>query len=172
MNQKDEALKMAILLLECPHITEGRINVIVDACKEALEQPTVAKLNDEYLRDTYVEGLNQPAQETVEWEDKEDEWSEVIAASHPLETKAFLEYETAMKMVGNRHSKGALVDLVCYLLQHFNDDTHPAQPLSDDEVNAILVKHGLDNVEMAGNHIDVVLLMRDVERAHGIGVKE
>jgi hypothetical protein len=36
---KDEALKMAILLLECPHITEGRINVIVDACKEALEQP-------------------------------------------------------------------------------------------------------------------------------------
>lgn len=47
--------------------------------------------------------------------------------------------------------------------------THPAKPLSDDAVNAILVKHGLDNVEMAGNHIDVVLLMRDVERAHGIG---
>ena len=43
-----------------------------------------------------------------------------------------------------------------------------AQPLSDDAVNAILVKHGLDNVEMAGNHIDVVLLMRDVEQAHGI----
>lgn len=39
MMTKDEALKMAILLLECPHITEGRINVIVDACKEALEQP-------------------------------------------------------------------------------------------------------------------------------------
>jgi hypothetical protein len=33
--------------------------------KEALEQPTVAELNDEYLRDTYVEGLNQPAQEPV-----------------------------------------------------------------------------------------------------------
>jgi hypothetical protein len=29
--------------------------------KKALEQPTVAKLNDEYLRDFYVEGLNQPA---------------------------------------------------------------------------------------------------------------
>ena len=37
--QTQEALKMAILLLECPHITEGRINVVVDACKEALEQP-------------------------------------------------------------------------------------------------------------------------------------
>lgn len=49
---------------------------------------------------------------------------------------------------------------------------HPARPLSDDEINAILVKHGLDNVEMAGNHIDVVLLMRDVERAHEIGVVE
>lgn len=49
--------------------------------------------------------------------------------------------------------------------------THPAtwQSLSDDEITEILVKHGLDNVEMAGNHIDVVLLMRDVERAHGIG---
>jgi DNA-binding transcriptional MerR regulator len=30
--------------------------------KKALEQPTVAELNDEYLRDFYVEGLNQPAQ--------------------------------------------------------------------------------------------------------------
>lgn len=45
-------------------------------------------------------------------------------------------------------------------------------PLSDDEVTAILVKHGLDNVEMAGKCIDVVLLMRDVEKAHGIGVKD
>jgi predicted nucleotidyltransferase len=54
---KDEALKMAIdaLLYGTDHTKA------VKACKEALEQPTVAKLNDEYLRDTYVEGLNQPA---------------------------------------------------------------------------------------------------------------
>jgi len=38
--------------------------------KKALEQPTVAKLNDEYLRDTYVDGLNQPAQEPVAWMDE------------------------------------------------------------------------------------------------------
>jgi hypothetical protein len=37
------------------------------ACKEALEQPSVAELNDEYLRDTHVEGLSQPAQEPVAW---------------------------------------------------------------------------------------------------------
>jgi hypothetical protein len=51
--------------------------------------------------------------------------------------------------------------------------THPApQPLSDEEITEILVKHGLDNVEMASKYIDVVLLMRDVEQAHGIGEKD
>ena len=78
---KDEALKMAIEALEYEGL--GFCDA-VKACKEALEpeikladtisvedyqrlreQPTVAELNDEYLRDTYVEGLNQPAQEPV-----------------------------------------------------------------------------------------------------------
>ena len=31
-----------------------------NAFKQALEQPSVAELNDEYLRDTYVQGLSQP----------------------------------------------------------------------------------------------------------------
>jgi hypothetical protein len=118
MNKKDEALKMAIeaLLYGTDHTNA------VKACKEALEQP---------------------AQEPVAWEDKEDEWSEAIAASHPLQTKSFVEYEAAMKMVGNRKSKGALVDLVCYLLQHFNADTHPHQwqGLSDDEIDKIANLH-------------------------------
>ena len=45
--------------------------------------------------------------------------------------------------------------------------THPYQwqGLTDDEINEILVKHDLNNVEMAGNHIDVVLLMNNVEQA-------
>jgi len=45
--------------------------------------------------------------------------------------------------------------------------THPHQwqGLTDDEINEILVKHDLNNVEMAGNHIDVVLLMNNVEQA-------
>jgi len=60
---KDEALQMAIdaLLYGTDHTKA------VKACKEALEQPTVAELNDEYLRDTYVVGLNQPAQKPVAW---------------------------------------------------------------------------------------------------------
>ena len=45
--------------------------------------------------------------------------------------------------------------------------THPHQwqGLTDDEINEILVNHDLNNVEMAGNHIDVVLLMNNVEQA-------
>lgn len=50
---KDEALKMAIDCLECHQID------VLNVCKEALEQPSVAELNDEYLRDTHVEGLVQ-----------------------------------------------------------------------------------------------------------------
>lgn len=38
---------------------------------EALAQPSVAQLNNEYLRDTHVDGLEQPAQEPVAWMDSE-----------------------------------------------------------------------------------------------------
>jgi hypothetical protein len=78
---KDEALKMAIEALEqYVDVVGHKFNAetwgdiedkgnpareAINACKEALEQPTVAELNDEYLRDTYVEGLNQPAQEPL-----------------------------------------------------------------------------------------------------------
>lgn len=53
-------------------------------------------------------------------EDKRDRWTPMIDASHPLKvgTKdAHDAYATALEMVGNRHSKGALVDLVCWLVQ-------------------------------------------------------
>jgi hypothetical protein len=70
MTNKDEALKMAIEYIEKQKIKlsfdtlKAKADAL-NACYKALEQPTVAKLNDEYLRDTYVEGLNQPAQEPV-----------------------------------------------------------------------------------------------------------
>ncbi len=60
---KDKALKMAIEAMTLPN--NFSFLMAITACKEALEQPTIAELNDEYLRDTYVEGLNQPAQEPV-----------------------------------------------------------------------------------------------------------
>lgn len=49
--------------------------------------------------------------------DKPDEWTAAIDAAHPLRTKNFDAYDKAMAMVGNRKSKSALVDLVCWLLQ-------------------------------------------------------
>jgi hypothetical protein len=58
-----------------------------------------------------------PAAQPVAWEDKRDRWSPMIDASHPMETGAHDAYATAMEMVGNRHSKGELVELVCWLVQ-------------------------------------------------------
>ena len=68
MMTKDEALKIR-QILDNPDLSNNErmweVSLLVD---EALEQPTVAELNEEYLRDTYVEGLNQPAQGIeLEW---------------------------------------------------------------------------------------------------------
>jgi hypothetical protein len=51
------------------------------------------------------------------WGDRSDEWSKRIAAAHPMETGDHVTYIKAMEMVGNRHSKGALVELVNWLLK-------------------------------------------------------
>lgn len=51
-----------------------------------------------------------------DWRDKKDEWTDAIDSAHPTRSGSHAEYATAMKMVGNRHSKGELVDLVNWLL--------------------------------------------------------
>ena len=48
--------------------------------------------------------------------DKEDYLTEAINQAHPLETGDHSTYGEALELVGNRHSKGSLVDLVNYLL--------------------------------------------------------
>lgn len=52
-----------------------------------------------------------------QWGDSRDQWSARIDDAHPMNSGAHDAYFQAMKMVGNRNSKGALVDLVCWLLQ-------------------------------------------------------
>jgi hypothetical protein len=68
MTKQTEALEMAIELterfLEHDSISSSDYIDVRNACIKALE-PTVAELNDEYLRDTHVEGLNHPTQEPV-----------------------------------------------------------------------------------------------------------
>jgi len=49
--------------------------------------------------------------------DKPDQWTPEIEAAHPCETEEYRRYETAMKMVGNRHGKYELVNLVNWLLR-------------------------------------------------------
>ncbi len=53
---------------------------------------------------------------TDQWADRKDDLSEAIAASHPLKTGRHDLYRQAMMLVGNRHSKYALVDLVNHFL--------------------------------------------------------
>lgn len=50
-------------------------------------------------------------------DDVEDEWTEAIKAAHPTRNGSHETYATAMRMVGARRSKGALVELVNWLLQ-------------------------------------------------------
>ena len=74
MNKQTEALKMAIEALEdAQKSLDGQFSCgncytnVIQACKKALEQPSVAQLNDEYLRDTHVDGLEQPTQDYGDW---------------------------------------------------------------------------------------------------------
>jgi hypothetical protein len=80
-----------------------------DEFKRALEQPSVAELNDEYLRDTHVEGLSQPAQEPVAWmEVKKDAgfkcievWQEPVSKnSIPLYTHPAPSWQGNKEFVG------------------------------------------------------------------------
>jgi hypothetical protein len=53
--------------------------------------------------------------------DAPDQWTKEIDAAHPMETDSYGRYEIAMKMVGNRHGKYELVDLVNWLLKCADD---------------------------------------------------
>jgi hypothetical protein len=50
------------------------------------------------------------------WNDREDEWSAAIQTAHPTKTQRFDLDDKARQMVSARHSKGALVALVNWLL--------------------------------------------------------
>ena len=60
--------------------------------------------------------LAQPEPDMPPWEDRPDEWTEACEEAHPMNAGSGEHWEAAMKMVGNRHSKYALVGLVAWLL--------------------------------------------------------
>jgi hypothetical protein len=55
------------------------------------------------------------------WEDRPDAWTDRIKAAFPTRSGSHEQYALAMKMVGNRHSKGELVALVNWLLVEIRD---------------------------------------------------
>lgn len=63
-----------------------------------------------------------------EWMDKTDDLTPAIEADHPGNGASDANYDRAMKLVGNRHSKGALVALVNHLLCEI-DRAHAKEPL-------------------------------------------
>lgn len=149
--QTQEALKMAIEAIEnlCEAFMLGadwKGIVVYDGAVDAL-----AACN---------EALEQPAQEPVAWEDKEDKWSADIEKAHPVNSKAYADWDVAQRMVSNRHSKNALIALVCWLLQK---DTRPEQPLSDEAIMFMYSEPCSDK--------EIIEFARAIEQAHGIGVK-
>ena len=64
MNKQTKAIHKALKVLNCLNndrvYETAWVKGAINACEKALEQPTVAELNDEYLRDTNVIGLEQP----------------------------------------------------------------------------------------------------------------
>lgn len=58
------------------------------------------------------------AEQAEPWADKPDQWQDAIAAAHPTKTGKHKSYAMAVEMVGNRRSKGALVELVNWLLAY------------------------------------------------------
>ena len=128
---KDEALKMAHksfmqLNERYPRRDngDGYFDKEILACKDALEQPSVAELNDQYLHDTYVEGLSQPAQEPVGWMDSEGRFR--------------LDFKTE------------IVRSIAAVNKEIPLYTNPApswQGLSDDELSELLVSKGETSIK-------------------------
>lgn len=87
------------------------------------------------IREAIAQLRTQPApvaaEPAEEWEDRPDDLSEAVRAAHPCITKDYATYSRAMELVGNRHSKGALVNLVCYLLRE------AARPASEIAAEAV-----------------------------------
>lgn len=132
-------LRAAIALLTHPAQPAGETEAWLFKCKKPGTSMTYASVdeddNQHYPIDQWktIEKkplYTHPAPQVPEpWhDDKPDEWSPSIDAAHPMKSGAHDAYATAMKMVGNRKSKGALVELVCWLLQ----SRAPQVPIKDE----------------------------------------
>ena len=72
-----------------------------------------AREHDAALHEAHANGAREAL---APWDDVEDRWSPAIDAAFPTRSGSHEEYGIALRMVRNRHSKGALVELVNRLL--------------------------------------------------------
>lgn len=85
------------------------------------------------------------------WKDAPDEWTDAISSAHPTRSGSHDEYRVAMKMVGHRHSKGELVELVNWLLMvctaarryHSSNDDGHACPRDGSECDGCVLQDAL-----------------------------
>lgn len=100
-------------------------------------------------------------------EDREDEYTEKINAAHPLKTKRHALHDTAIYMVGNRHSKAALVDLVNWLLAGW--EAAQATGLTDEQMEAVEAVLGFQFVHQKGGQGPLLHLLDELRAAFGLG---
>lgn len=75
----------------------------------------IVKQNADFIMADNALSTTQQAQDA--WEDTPDEYTAEIATAHPMKTGDHDTYQIASKMIGNRHGKGALIDLMNWLLR-------------------------------------------------------
>jgi hypothetical protein len=102
------------------------------------------------------------------WEDRTDEFTGAIDKAHPHHTKDFPTYTKALELVSNRHSKGALVGLVNYLLSHVPAPNPDTRAVTVDQLNTLMDRAAyaerFHNSDIAGSIADEILaIIRDVK---------
>lgn len=80
------------------------------------ESDGVAAMYLEAAAEMAVELAHLKAADVEGWDNVDDEWTPAIHEAHPTRSGSHDEYGVAMRMVGNRHSKGKLLALVIWLL--------------------------------------------------------
>lgn len=100
----------------------ARVTVERNEAKEAQARAEadaihVRQANENYRKENEI--LTRKLAEAVAWTDEDKPLPEdaEIHAHHPVINDSYKTYETALRLVGAKRSKGALVDLVNWLLQ-------------------------------------------------------
>lgn len=99
-----------------------------------------------YFLDNF-EPLTAAEQAEPVWGDREDDLTDAIRANHPFRTKRFDIYERAQQLVSNRHSKAALIELVCYLLVQAEPAPAADAPLGAVENGRVFLQRLVDHYD-------------------------